>query len=113
LKLSPENREEIITTRRNKLIARFGGNPRPNAPLGRVNVHDTHEVVNVDNIIYYTAISHFATETIGMGRNHHIHQLHSLLRYQELQAYISQINVTVVVRVGISKLMRHPQFRLH
>jgi hypothetical protein len=58
LKPSPEKREEIITTQR-KRNARFSGNPRPNAPVRRVNVHDTQEVVNVDNIIKYTENAHF------------------------------------------------------
>jgi hypothetical protein len=55
LKLSPENREEIIATRRNERDARFSGNPRQKAPVQRVNVHDTQEVVNIDDIIDYTA----------------------------------------------------------
>jgi hypothetical protein len=43
LKLSPDKREEIIASRRNKRNARFSGNPRPNALVRRVNVHDAQD----------------------------------------------------------------------
>jgi hypothetical protein len=67
LKPSPENREEIITTRRNERSTCFSENPPPYTPVQHVNVHDTQEVVNVDNIIEYTANAHLSTETSGNG----------------------------------------------
>jgi hypothetical protein len=110
--------------RRHDRNARFSENPRPNAPVSCVTVHDTQEVVNGDIIIEYTSNAHLSTDTsgngkessfspdiprekflklsmpisslsihqmpiyplilVGMGRNHHFHQMFSLLIREDL-----------------------------
>lgn len=67
LKLSPENRKEIISTRRNERNVRFIENPRPNLPEPRVNVHNTQEIVNVKDFIEYKANAYLDTDPSGNG----------------------------------------------
>jgi hypothetical protein len=57
-KLSTENQEEIIFSCCTKRNARVRGNQRPKTPVQRVNVHDTQELANVNDIIENTSISY-------------------------------------------------------
>jgi hypothetical protein len=43
------------------------GSLRPNIPARRVNIHDTQEVVNLDDIIEYTTNTHVSVENSGEG----------------------------------------------
>jgi hypothetical protein len=67
LKLTPEKREDILAKRRAERSSQAGGSLRPNIPARRVNIHDTQEVVNLDDIIEYTANTHVSMESSGDG----------------------------------------------
>jgi hypothetical protein len=58
LKVSPEKRTELVAKRRKECAVQQGSYQPCNIPVQRVNLHDTQEVVNLDDIIEYTANTH-------------------------------------------------------
>jgi hypothetical protein len=58
LKLSPEQRTELLAKRRKERAVQQGSYQPRNIPVRRVNLHDTQEVVNLDDIIEYIANTH-------------------------------------------------------
>ena len=66
LKLTPEKREEILNKWRMEKGAQFNGNSTRSTPqhMRSVNTHDIRDVVNLDDIIEYTASTH-----VTMGSN--------------------------------------------
>lgn len=68
LKLTPEKREEILTKRRMEKGAQFNGNgTRPTPHMRSVNTHDTRDVVNLDDILEYTASAHVTMGSTEIG----------------------------------------------
>ena len=68
LKLTPEKREEILTKRRMEKGAQFNGNGTcPTPHLRSVNIHDTRDVVNLDDILEYTASAHVTMGSTEIG----------------------------------------------
>jgi hypothetical protein len=58
LKLSPEQCTELLAKRRKERAVQQGHYQPRNIPVRRVNLHDTQEVVNLDDIIESTANTH-------------------------------------------------------
>ena len=57
-KLSPEDKERLISKRRLERMGRNNSNRKPYAPPRRANVHDVEEMVDLDNLVDYTAMIH-------------------------------------------------------
>jgi hypothetical protein len=58
LELSPEQRTELLAKRRKERAVQQGSYQPRNIPVRRVSLHDTQAVVNLDDIIEYTANTH-------------------------------------------------------
>jgi hypothetical protein len=58
LKLSPAQRTELLVKRHQECTVQQGSYQPRNIPVRHVNLHDTQEVVNLDDIIGCTANTH-------------------------------------------------------
>jgi hypothetical protein len=58
LKISPKQRTELLAKQRKERVVQQGSYQPRNIPVRHVNLHDTQEVANLDEIIEYTANTH-------------------------------------------------------
>jgi hypothetical protein len=88
LKLSPEKREELIAKRRKERALQNGYNQQKNSTARRVNLHDVqdvHDVVNLDDIIEYTANTHTLDNVYMTGDDGvQLVVIHYLLTWQDV-----------------------------